>query len=45
MMMSNQSSQQLLSDYKITIRFMSKHYILQKPLFGEIVFDDDFHKN
>jgi hypothetical protein len=24
--------------------FMSKHYYLQKSLFGEIVFDDDFHK-
>jgi hypothetical protein len=23
---------------------MSKHYYLQKSLFGEIVFDDDFHK-
>ena len=23
---------------------MSKHYDLQKSLFGEIVFDDDFHK-
>ena len=24
--------------------FMSKHYGLQKSLFGEIVCDDDFHK-
>ena len=24
--------------------FMSKHYDLQKSVFGEIVFDDDFHK-
>jgi hypothetical protein len=24
--------------------FMSKHYGLQESLFGEIVFDDDFHK-
>ena len=24
--------------------FMSKRYDLQKSLFGEIVFDDDFHK-
>jgi hypothetical protein len=24
--------------------FMSKHYYLQKSVFGEIVFDDDFHK-
>jgi hypothetical protein len=24
--------------------FVSKHYGLQKSLFGEIVFDDDFHK-
>ncbi len=24
--------------------FMSKHYDLQKILFGEIVFDDDFHE-
>jgi hypothetical protein len=32
------------SDYKISTVFMSKHYDLQKSLFGEIVFDDDFHK-
>ena len=24
--------------------FKSKHYELQKSLFGEIVFDDDFHE-
>ena len=35
----------LLSDYKISTLFMSKHYDMQKSLFGEIVFDDDFDKN
>ena len=34
----------LTNDYKIITIFMSKHYDLQKSLFGEIVFDDDFHK-
>jgi hypothetical protein len=34
----------LSSDYKISTMIMSKHYDLQKSLFGEIVFDDDFHK-
>ena len=34
----------LSSDYKISNMFMSKHYDLQKSLFGEIAFDDDFHK-
>jgi hypothetical protein len=32
------------SDYNISTMCMSKHYELQKSLFGEIVFDDDFHK-
>ena len=32
------------SDYKISTILMSQHYDLQKSLFGEIVFDDDFHK-
>jgi hypothetical protein len=39
------SAKHLSSDYKISKMFMSKHYDLQKSLFGEIVFDDDFHKN
>jgi hypothetical protein len=34
----------LTSDYKISTMFMSKHQDLQKILFGEIVFDNDFHK-
>ena len=33
------------SDYKISTMLMSKHDDLQKPLFGEIVFNHDFHKN
>ena len=32
------------SDYFISTMFMSKHQDLQKTLFGEIVFDNDFHK-
>ena len=31
-------------DYKISTMFMSKHYEVQKSLFGEIIFDDDFLK-
>jgi hypothetical protein len=34
----------LSSDYKTSTMFMSKHYHLQKIFFGEIVFEDDFHK-
>jgi hypothetical protein len=34
----------LLIDYEISTLFMSKHQDLQKVLFGEIVFDNDFHK-
>ena len=34
----------LSSNYKNNTIFMSKHYVLQKSSFGEIVFDDDFHK-
>jgi hypothetical protein len=34
----------LFHDYNISTQFMSKQYDLQKSLFGEIVFDDDFHK-
>jgi hypothetical protein len=34
----------LLSDYKISTMFMSKHQDLQKILFGEIVLDNDLHK-
>jgi hypothetical protein len=37
-------AEHLSSDYKISTLFMSKHYHLQKSLFGEIVFDDDFHR-
>jgi hypothetical protein len=32
------------SDYFISTMFMSKHQDLQKILFGEIVFDNDFRK-
>ena len=34
----------LLRDYKISTVFMSKHQDLQKIIFGEIVFDNDFYK-
>jgi hypothetical protein len=34
----------LSSNYKISTMLMSKHYHLQKSLFGEIVFDHNFHK-
>ena len=34
----------LQSDCKIRTMFSSKHHDLQKILFGEIVFDDDFRK-
>jgi hypothetical protein len=34
----------LLRDRKIRTIFPSKHHDLQKILFGEIVFDDDFRK-
>ncbi len=37
-------SKHLLSDYKISTLFRSKHQNLQKILFGELVFDNDFHK-
>ena len=37
-------SKHLQSDSKIRIMFSSKHHDLQKILFGEIVFDDDFRK-
>jgi hypothetical protein len=37
-------SEHLLRDCKISTLFMSKHQDLQKVLFGEIVFDNDFHK-
>ena len=33
-----------ISDYFISTIFMSKHQDLQKKLFGEIVFHNDFHK-
>ena len=36
--------EQLSSDYTISTMFMSEHNRQQKSLFGEIVFDDDFHK-
>ena len=36
-------SRHLSNDYKSSTISMSKHYDLQKSLFGEIVFDDDFH--
>jgi hypothetical protein len=32
-------------DYKNSTMLMSKHYELQKSLFGGIVFDHDFHKS
>ena len=34
----------MTNDYKISTMFMSKHQDLQKILFGEIVWDKDFHK-
>jgi hypothetical protein len=37
-------SKHLQSDCKIRTMFSSKHHDLQKILFGEIVFDDDFRK-
>ena len=37
-------AEHLSSDYKISTLFMSKNYHLPKSLFGEIVFDDNFHK-
>jgi hypothetical protein len=37
-------SKLLLSDCKIRTMFSSKHHDLQKILFGEIVFKDDFCK-
>jgi hypothetical protein len=37
-------SKHLLSDCKIRTMFSSKYHDLQKTLFGEIVFDDDFCK-
>ena len=40
-MMSNQSSRSI---YQLITMLLSKHYDLQKSLFGEIVFDDYFHK-
>ena len=37
-------SKHLLSDCKIRTMLSSKYHDLQKTLFGEIVFDDDFCK-
>ena len=37
-------SKHLQSDCKIRTVFLSKHHDLEKKLFGEIVFDDDFCK-
>jgi hypothetical protein len=38
------STKHLTCDCKIRTMFSSKHHDLQKILFGEIVFDDDFRK-
>jgi hypothetical protein len=38
-------AEHLSSDYKISTMLMSRYCHLQKSLFDEIVFDDDFHKN
>ena len=37
-------SKHLQSDNQIRTMFSSKHHDLQRILFGEIVFDDDFRK-
>jgi hypothetical protein len=37
-------SKYLLGDCKIRTMFSSKHHDLQKKIFGEMVFDDDFCK-
>ena len=36
-------AEHLSSDYESSTVFMSKHYDVQKKLFGEIVFHNDFH--
>ena len=43
--MSNQSSRSICQVLIGLVQLMSRHYDLQKIFFGEIVFDNDFHKS